>query len=227
MGEKLTINHRIHDLRSKQKMSGEEFARELTESSGKQYTRSTVNNWEGTYRIKDDDIVNICKCFNVTADSLLFDEPSFKFRSTEKIVDEISAYTGLSHKAASALHTLHELDFDLEALNTLLERISFYFNVLPFIKDALKYCGSPISEDLSDDAIEAISLLSRKGFFVEPPELALGLLTAAAGSALSKELHLIDDEANYKSVKEFVEQNNESHLDDLRQLRDFNSKEGQ
>lgn len=109
-------------------MSGEEFAEALG-LEGKN-RRSTINNWEsGANNVKADDIENICRKFNVSADWLLgiADENNYTNDETIKL---ISDYTGLSTEAVRHLHYYAReqkpLQEYLEILGEMLSDAEFY-----------------------------------------------------------------------------------------------------
>ena len=212
---KLKINHNIPELRRmNNKMSGEELAKKLTETSGKSYKRSTINNWESGYRIKDEDIINICKCFHISADDLLFTDlgkTPAKFRSDDDAAVDAAKYTGLSHKAIMVLHDLHNIGFDLNALSTLLERLSFYYSVISRVDQALKH-RQYISDDLDDPVLsdelgDAAVSLTKQGYFVAAPREAFNMATESAASSLKQELKTIQNERDFPSIQKLSKQN--------------------
>ena len=189
--KKLKINFNIHELRKKNSnMSGEDLASMLTESSGKTYKRSTINNWESGYRIKDEDIINICQCFHISADDLLFTDlgkKPAKFRSDDDAAVDAAKYTGLSHKAISVLHYLHNAGSDkLSVLSTILEEGTFLASVLPDIKTALNYmqASHEDSTTLSNEEQKARQLLTEKGFLITSPQEAGVAAARQAGMRL-------------------------------------------
>lgn len=219
----LEINYSIQSLRTKLKLSGEEFAKRLSESSGKKYTRSSINNWESGYRIKDEDIVNICKCFNVSADSLLF-KGAISFRSDDQRIVDASDYTGLSHKALSLLRHLHEMNYDIEPLNFLLEHISFYRLVIESMKETLRYINVDDTEpDITKEEAAAIDSLYKKGFRLQEPSEAHSTTINMTGNALISMIREIDNRANMPELKGFYERKDSDFIDTI--LRSIQHKE--
>lgn len=103
----LTINHlnkKLTELRERTGLTQGAFAAKLSESSGRRYTRSDINNWEtGNYNVKADTLRNIAKCFGVSADYLLglSDCPS-----PNEDIKNVHKVTGLSEKAIENIHAL-------------------------------------------------------------------------------------------------------------------------
>lgn len=207
------LKFQIAELRNSLKLSGEAFAAKLTESSGKKYTRSSVNNWEQGQGIKGEDIVNICKCFHVTADSLLFPGP-MKFRSDEQTIVDAADFTGLSHKALSVLHDLHRLGYNTDALNTLLERISFYRTVLSDVAQAID-CLSRFPSEEYEPPIEerkAAFMLMEKGWLALGPESAYRTIADRAGASMQLELSFIKSELESDTMKKYTEIDNQCFI---------------
>lgn len=207
------LKFQIAELRNSLKLSGEAFAAKLTESSGKKYTRSSINNWEQGQGIKGEDIVNICKCFHVTADSLLFPGPMI-FRSDEQTIVDAAAFTGLSHKALSVLHDLHKLGYNANALNTLLERISFYRTVLADVEQALD-CLERLPDEgytPSPEELKAAVLLRQNGWIPLDPESAYRTITDRAGTSMQLELGFIKSELESDTMKKHTETDNKCFI---------------
>ena len=210
------LKFQIAKLRNSKKLSGAEFAAMLTESSGKKYSRSHVNNWEQGQGIKGEDIVNICKCFHVTADSLLFKGP-LEHRSDEQTIVDAAAFTGLSHKALTVLHDLHKLGYNADALNALLERISFYRTVLADVEQAL-YCLNRLPDEgytPSPEEGEAAILLRQKGWIPLDPESAYRTIADRAGASMQLELGFIKSELESDTMKKHTEIDNQCFIDVL------------
>lgn len=210
------LKFQIVELRKREKLSGEAFAAKLTESSGKKYSRSSVNNWEQGQGIKGEDIVNICKCFQVSADSLLFRGP-LKHRSDEQTIVDAAAFTGLSHKALTVLHDLHKLGYNADALNTLLERISFYRTVLADVEQAVDCLDRLPDEGYtpSPEEGEAAVLLRKKGWIPLDPESAYRTIADRAGTSMQLELSFIKSELESDTMKKHTEIDNQCFVDML------------
>lgn len=215
------LKYQIFELRNHLKISQQAFADRLTESSGKKYTRSSVNNWEQGQGIKGEDIVNICNCFHVSADSLLFPGP-IRFRSDDQSIINAADYTGLSHKAISVLHELHDLGYDMSALNALLERVSFYRTVLDYVGKAVDSIGKTHSNEYepSDQEGEAAVLLSSKGWITLDPDRALGILARNAGAELDRELNSIKDERENPYLAKFSNSRNDTFIQGLKMVKE-------
>lgn len=220
--EKRTTNYQIANLRNRLHLTGEQFAERLTEYTGEKYTRSDVNNWESDYRIKDRDLINICKCFNVSADSLLFDGPN-KYLSNDQNTINAANHTGLSQKAISVLHELHDLGFDLNSLSFLLEKTTFYRTVLGSLGAALRYLEKPDAEifDLSEEELAIAEQISNKGFLISEPHSAFSIVVHEAAGMLEQMIRSIKEYENIPALKKLYAGDDERFMEALKIEQDL------
>lgn len=215
---RLEINRRIEELRKSIPLTQPEFAKRLSEFSGRNYTRSDVNNWEaGGYNVKADTILNIAKCFDVSTDYLLgkSDVPS--------VTAEMAAaakYTGLSEETVSMLRSLAPSSYEgsneysafmrkclFDVLNYCLSDPDFYFLVLGPAGDVLellKKSETPVTTgSLSAEELSLLTSVIEKGFYVKSPDEAIDLAISRTADATSRYWTMA------KLMKELPEKNKE------------------
>ena len=115
-------------------------------------------------------------------------------------LDFICKYTGLSEKATETLHTMASLNSEcIAALNTLLENISFYREVLDCIGAGIKIPQYlPQSDEQTEDAIK---VLRENGYHLSTPAETFRGYAQEAGASLTNILLRMNSNAPGTPIK--------------------------
>lgn len=177
------------------------FAEELGVS------RQTVGFWLKGERLPSSlELAKICRITGKSADWFL-DISDPNAYSSKHPVKLTSAYTGLSNASVDMLHKLNEAGAtdEIATLNYLLERVGFYRLVLSNVRQAILCSKVPdywadTSDDLSDEEIDLVDRLMKRGYYQLNPYFAVKYLATESGNALTSFIRAsIDVDTGHRS----------------------------